>query len=45
LRPFDLGVDISVVALSKYWGGHADLLAGATIATTKWCHCPPPPLP
>ena len=32
LRPFDLGVDISVVALTKYWGGHADLLMGATFA-------------
>jgi cystathionine beta-lyase len=32
LRPFDLGVDISVVALTKYWGGHADLLMGAAVA-------------
>jgi len=32
LRPFDLGVDISVVALTKYWGGHADLLMGAAFA-------------
>ncbi len=32
LRPFELGCDISVVALTKYWGGHADLLAGATFA-------------
>ena len=31
-RPFDHGVDISVVALTKYWGGHADLLMGATFA-------------
>jgi cystathionine beta-lyase len=30
LRPFELGVDISAVALTKYWGGHADLVAGAT---------------
>lgn len=32
-RPFDHGVDISVVALTKYWGGHADLLMGAAFAT------------
>jgi cystathionine beta-lyase len=32
LRPFDLGVDISVVALTKYWAGHADVLAGAVFA-------------
>jgi cysteine-S-conjugate beta-lyase len=31
-RPFDHGVDISVVALTKYWGGHADLLMGAVFA-------------
>jgi cystathionine beta-lyase len=33
LRPFDLGVDISVVALTKYWAGHADVLMGATFAS------------
>ena len=32
-RPFDHGVDISVVALTKYWGGHADVLMGAVFAT------------
>jgi cystathionine beta-lyase len=32
-RPFDHGVDLSIVALTKYWGGHADLLAGAVFAT------------
>jgi cystathionine beta-lyase len=35
LRPFDLGVDISVVALTKYWGGHADLLLGAAFGTAE----------
>ncbi|UCE31019.1 MAG: PLP-dependent transferase, partial [Burkholderiales bacterium] len=30
-RPFDWGVDVSVVALTKYWGGHADLLMGAVV--------------
>ncbi len=34
-RPFDHGVDISVVALTKYWGGHADLLMGGTFANTE----------
>ncbi len=32
LRPFELGCDISAVALTKYWGGHGDVLAGATFA-------------
>jgi cysteine-S-conjugate beta-lyase len=31
-RPFDLGVDVSLLPLTKYWGGHADLLMGAAIA-------------
>jgi cystathionine beta-lyase len=30
------GVDISVVAASKYVGGHADLLLGAATATAEW---------
>ena len=30
-RPFDWGVDISLLALTKYWGGHADVLMGAAI--------------
>ncbi len=34
-RPFDHGVDVSVVALTKYWGGHADLLMGATFASEE----------
>jgi len=34
-RPFDHGVDISVVALTKYWGGHADVLMGATVADAE----------
>lgn len=29
LRPFDLGIDISVQALTKYAGGHSDLLLGS----------------
>jgi cystathionine beta-lyase len=35
LRPFELGVDISAVALTKYWGGHGDVLMGATFATDE----------
>jgi len=30
-RPFDWGVDVSLLPLTKYWGGHADLLMGAAI--------------
>jgi cysteine-S-conjugate beta-lyase len=30
-RPFDLGVDLSLLPLTKYWGGHADLLMGAAV--------------
>ena len=26
-RPFDWGIDISLLPLTKYWGGHADLAA------------------
>ena len=36
LQPFELGLDISTVALTKYWGGHADVLAGATFANEAW---------
>ena len=31
-RPFDWGVDVSVLALTKYWSGHSDLLMGAAVA-------------
>jgi cysteine-S-conjugate beta-lyase len=31
-NPFDHGVDISVQALTKYQGGHADLLMGAVLS-------------
>lgn len=30
-RPFDWGVDVSILALTKYWAGHADLLMGAVV--------------
>ncbi|MCO5120764.1 MAG: cystathionine beta-lyase [Burkholderiaceae bacterium] len=31
-RPFDWGIDISILPLTKYWSGHADLLMGAVVA-------------
>ena len=34
-RPFDHGVDLSVVALTKYWSGHGDVLMGATFASAE----------
>lgn len=30
--PLALGVDVSVVPLTKYWGGHADFVLGAVVA-------------
>jgi cysteine-S-conjugate beta-lyase len=37
LKPFELGVDMSMQALTKYQGGHSDLLAGAVITNSpKW---------
>lgn len=37
--PFAHDVDISIVPLTKYWGGHADLLAGAVVANAHlWPH-------
>ncbi|HPU51628.1 MAG TPA: cystathionine beta-lyase [Burkholderiaceae bacterium] len=31
-RPFDWGVDMSLLPLTKYWSGHADVLMGAVVA-------------
>ncbi len=31
-RPFDWGVDLSILPLTKYWSGHADTLMGAVVA-------------
>ena len=37
MKPFELGVDISMQALTKYQSGHADVLAGALITNSpKW---------
>ncbi|HWS75378.1 MAG TPA: cystathionine beta-lyase [Quisquiliibacterium sp.] len=30
-RPFDWGVDVSILPLTKYWSGHADTLMGAVV--------------
>ena len=30
-RPFDWGVDMTLLALTKYWAGHSDLLMGAVV--------------
>jgi len=30
-RPFDWGVDLSVIPLTKYWSGHSDVLMGAVV--------------
>lgn len=30
-RPFDWGVDVSLIPLTKYWSGHADVLMGAAV--------------
>jgi len=30
-KPFDWGVDASVLPLTKYWSGHADVLMGAVV--------------
>ncbi|MBI1188777.1 MAG: cystathionine beta-lyase [Alphaproteobacteria bacterium] len=34
-KPFEHGVDLSVQALTKYQGGHSDLLVGAVLARSK----------
>lgn len=31
-RPLELGVDVSVIAATKYLGGHSDLMMGAVVA-------------
>jgi len=31
-RPFDWGVDCSVLPFTKYWSGHSDVLMGAVVA-------------
>jgi cystathionine beta-lyase len=30
-RPFDWGVDVSLLPLTKYWSGHSDVLMGAAV--------------
>jgi cystathionine beta-lyase len=39
MKPFELGIDLSVQALTKYQNGHADVLGGAIITNNKkWLH-------
>lgn len=39
LKPFEHGVDLSIQALTKYQGGHADAFMGAVLsATPHWAH-------
>ncbi len=35
LKPLALGVDISVHAATKYFGGHSDIMFGAVVSATK----------
>lgn len=35
-RPFDWGVDASVLPLTKYWSGHADVLMGAVVVREEY---------
>ena len=35
-RPLDQGADIVVYSLTKYVGGHSDLVAGSIAGATKW---------
>ncbi len=36
LRPFDLGVDVSIQAVTKYISGHSDVLLGAVTVNEKY---------
>ena len=38
LNPLKLGVDISVHAATKYFGGHSDVMYGAAVSRTKSLH-------
>src|SRR3546814_1426471 len=34
-KPFDWGVDISILPLTKFWNGHSDLVMGAIVVRTQ----------
>jgi cysteine-S-conjugate beta-lyase len=34
-QPFDWGVDLSLVPLTKYWSGHSDVLMGAAVVRSE----------
>jgi len=38
LQPFELGVDISIQAISKYIAGYSDVLMGAVTVNEKYAH-------
>lgn len=35
LSPLAMGVDVSIVPLTKYWGGHADFVLGAVVGNAR----------
>ena len=35
-KPLDFGVDVSIQAGTKYFGGHADVMMGLITTTTEW---------
>src|SRR5690606_31057785 len=35
-KPLELGADLSVTSLTKYVGGHSDLIAGAVSGAASW---------
>ncbi len=35
-KPFDWGVDASIIPLTKYWSGHADVLMGAVVVREEY---------
>src|SRR3546814_16485741 len=34
-KPFDWGVDISILPLTEFWNGHSDLVMGAIVVRTQ----------
>jgi cystathionine beta-lyase len=36
LKPFELGIDVSIQSVTKYISGHSDVLLGATTVNEKW---------
>jgi len=38
LKPFDLGIDISIQSVTKYISGHSDVLLGAVTVNERYAH-------